>query len=53
MAGRHGGKKVTVKALSVVKIYEDKNLMLLKGSVPGPTNSIVYIKENNSFVKSK
>lgn len=53
MAGRLGGKKVTVKALSIVKIYEDKNLILLKGSVPGPTNSIVYIKENNRFVKSK
>ena len=53
MAGRHGGKKVTVKALNIVKIYEEKNLMLLKGSIPGPTNSIVYIKENNGFVKSK
>jgi large subunit ribosomal protein L3 len=53
MAGRLGGKKVTTKSLKVVKIYEDKNLMLVKGSVPGCTNSVVYVKENNEFVKSK
>ena len=53
MAGRLGGKKVTTKSLRIVKIYEDRNLMLVKGSVPGCVNSIVYVKENNSFIRSK
>lgn len=53
MAGRLGGKKVTTKSLKVVRIYEDRNLMLVKGSVPGCVNSIVYVKENNGFIKSK
>jgi large subunit ribosomal protein L3 len=53
MAGRLGGKRVTTKSLKIVKIFEDRNLILVKGSVPGFSNSIVYIKENNSFAKTK
>lgn len=53
MAGRLGGKKVTTKFLTVVKVYEDRNLLLVKGSVPGSVNSLIYVMENNSFVKSK
>ena len=36
MAGNMGNEKVTVSKLSVVKIVSDKNLLLVKGSVPGP-----------------
>ena len=35
MPGRLGNEKVTIQNLEVVKIYPDKNLMLVKGSVPG------------------
>ena len=45
MPGRMGGKKVTVQRIEVVKVLEDKNLLLLKGSIPGHKNGIVYIKE--------
>ena len=44
MAGNMGNKKVTVKKLKVVKIDQDKNLLLLKGSVPGSEGKIVAIK---------
>jgi large subunit ribosomal protein L3 len=52
MAGRMGGKRITVKNLKVVKIFEDKNLILLNGSVPGPKNGIVVVKQTNAFIKS-
>ena len=43
MAGRMGGNKVTTENLKVVKVDTGKNLLLLKGTVPGPKGSIVII----------
>jgi large subunit ribosomal protein L3 len=43
MAGRTGGNKVTTENLKVVKVDVSKNLLLLRGSVPGPKGSIVII----------
>ncbi len=43
MAGRMGGNKVTTENLKVVKVDAGKNLLLLKGTVPGPKGSIVII----------
>tara|TARA_S200000501_G_scaffold189157_1_gene177970 strand:- start:976 stop:1839 length:864 start_codon:yes stop_codon:yes gene_type:complete len=45
MAGRMGGDKVTVENLKVVKIDNDKNLLFVKGAIPGPSKSIVYIEK--------
>ncbi len=43
MAGRLGGETVTVQNLEVVKIDLEKNVILIKGSVPGANNSFVTI----------
>lgn len=43
MAGQYGNKPVTVKGLEVVDVIPEKNVLLLKGSVPGATNSLVKI----------
>ncbi len=43
MAGRTGGDKITTENLQVVKIDKEKNLMLVRGSVPGPKGSYVII----------
>jgi len=45
MPGHHGNKKVTVKNLEVVKVYKEKNLLLLTGSIPGANNRIVTISK--------
>lgn len=45
MAGRMGGDRVTVKGLQVVKILEDKNLLLIKGAIPGHKGSMVVIEK--------
>lgn len=44
MAGRMGGERVTVQNLEVVEVVADKNLILIKGSVPGARNGLVYIR---------
>jgi large subunit ribosomal protein L3 len=45
MAGRTGGKRITTSGLKVVKVIADKNIILVKGAVPGAINSIVEIKK--------
>ncbi|HKP33091.1 MAG TPA: 50S ribosomal protein L3, partial [Chitinophagaceae bacterium] len=45
MAGRMGGDKVKLKGLKVVKIFPDKNYILVSGSVPGHNGSIVLIQK--------
>tara|TARA_B100000131_G_C17928467_1_gene537304 strand:- start:62 stop:715 length:654 start_codon:yes stop_codon:yes gene_type:complete len=47
MAGRYGGKNITTKGLIVVKVDNQKNLIVVKGSVPGKPGSILDIKPNN------
>ena len=43
MPGRYGNKTVSVKALEIISVNESKNQLLVKGSVPGSTNGVVYI----------
>lgn len=44
LPGHYGVEKVTVQNLSIVKVDEEKNLILVKGAVPGPKGGIVTIK---------
>jgi large subunit ribosomal protein L3 len=44
LPGRMGGEKVTVQNLEVAGIDTERNLIMIKGSVPGPKNSYVFIK---------
>ena len=45
MPGHMGSKKITVQNLVGVRVVAENNLLLVKGSVPGPKNSLVTIKE--------
>ena len=45
MPGRHGTKKVTVKNLKIVKVFEDKNIVLISGSIPGRKNTLIKVIE--------
>lgn len=49
LPGRMGGVRVTTQNLEVIKVDAEKNLILVKGSVPGPKNSYLIIR---SAVKS-
>lgn len=44
MAGRMGGKNVTVQNLNVLKVDKEQNLLIVKGAIPGPKNSYVIIR---------
>jgi len=45
MAGRMGGKRITIENLVVLKVDTDKNLLIVKGSVPGAKNSTVIVEK--------
>lgn len=45
LPGRKGGDRVTVQKLSVAKVYPDKDLILIRGSVPGPRGVLLMVKD--------
>jgi large subunit ribosomal protein L3 len=45
MAGRMGGNKVTVQNLRVLKVVPEKNILVVKGSIPGHKNAYVIIQK--------
>ncbi|OKH17210.1 50S ribosomal protein L3 [[Limnothrix rosea] IAM M-220] len=47
MAGRYGGTKITVRKLEVVRVDEERNLLLIKGAVPGKTGNLLSIAPSN------
>ena len=46
MAGQYGNEQVTVQNLKVVKIDSEKNLIAVKGAVPGAKNGIVFVRNS-------
>jgi large subunit ribosomal protein L3 len=53
MAGHMGHDRVTVKRLTVVDLDRDNNLLVVKGSVPGPAGGYVLIRKENFTQASK
>jgi len=47
MAGRLGGKRVTQVGLVVHQVDPERNLLLVKGAVPGPKNSFVEVRQES------
>ena len=46
MAGQYGNEQVTIQNLTVVKIDAERNLVAIKGAVPGNKNGIVFIRDS-------
>jgi len=47
MAGRLGGKRVTIRKLIVVRVDLERNLLLIKGAVPGKPGALLSIVPTN------
>jgi large subunit ribosomal protein L3 len=45
MAGRTGGTRVKIKGLEVLKVYPEKNLILVKGAIPGHKGAFVILEK--------
>jgi large subunit ribosomal protein L3 len=44
LPGRMGGEQITVQNLEVIKVDTERNLLLIKGNVPGPKKALLKIK---------
>ena len=53
MAGRMGGKNITKQNLKVIDVDDLNKLLIIKGSIPGKKNSIVFIKDSVKKVVSQ
>jgi len=47
MPGRYGNANITVRHLKIVKIDDEKNLLVIKGAVPGPNGGYLMIRQTN------
>jgi large subunit ribosomal protein L3 len=47
MAGRYGGKQITTRGLTVLKVDAERNLLVVKGSVPGKPGTLLNIRPAN------
>ena len=45
MAGRHGNSKVTIENLEVIDVDKHENVLIVKGSVPGPKGTLITIEK--------
>ena len=45
MAGRMGGEKTTVQNLKVIRVDENMQVLMVKGAIPGPAQSVVIVKK--------
>lgn len=50
MAGQHGNTRRTVRGLEVVRVDAERNLLLVKGSVPGHRNAVVLVRSHDGEV---
>ena len=53
MAGHMGARRATVQHLEVVEVMADKNLIFIKGALPGPDKSLVEIRQTLNRIKVK
>jgi large subunit ribosomal protein L3 len=53
MAGHMGAERVTVRSLDVVRVEADKQIILVKGPVPGPNGGVLEIREPARLRKTK
>ena len=44
MGGHMGNRRITVKGLEIIEIDAERNLLMIKGGIPGATNSLVHIR---------
>jgi len=49
MAGQYGNERVTSRNLKVVKVDLEKNLLLIRGAIPGPNGGYVFVRTTNKY----
>lgn len=45
MSGRMGNEKVTIRDKRVIKVYPDKNIIMIEGGIPGPNRGLIIVRK--------
>ena len=53
MSGQMGSEQVTVRSLDIIKIDSERNLLLVKGPVPGSNQGLLFIRDARRLYRSK
>jgi large subunit ribosomal protein L3 len=53
MSGQMGNERVTVRNLDVIEIQPEKNILLIKGAVPGPNGGLLLVRTSVRLGRSK
>lgn len=53
MAGHMGDVRVTVRNLDVVRVLPEKNILIVKGTVPGPNGGLLYVRTSKRLGRAK
>ncbi|MCR5833742.1 MAG: 50S ribosomal protein L3 [Selenomonadaceae bacterium] len=53
LPGRMGGTRTTIQRLTVVKVDADRNLLLIKGAIPGPSKGLVVVRQTVKPAKTR
>ena len=53
MPGQMGNKQITCRSLPVINVDSERNLLLVKGTIPGPNNGMVLIREAKRLNRKK
>jgi large subunit ribosomal protein L3 len=53
MAGQMGNERVTVRSLDVISVDPERNLLVVKGAVPGPNNGYLMVRAARRLYKRK
>lgn len=49
MAGQYGNERITSRNLKVIKVDLEKNLLLIRGAIPGPNGGYVFVRTTNKY----
>jgi large subunit ribosomal protein L3 len=52
MAGRYGNERSTMRNLRLVSIDSERNLLIVRGAVPGPNGGYVMVRQTNKLRRS-
>ena len=53
MAGHYGNERITTQGLRIVKIDPERNLLLVRGAIPGPNKGVVLVKRSKKVLRKE
>lgn len=53
MAGHYGNERTTAQGLKIIRVDPERNLLLIRGAVPGPSKGLVYVRQSKKTLRKE